>query len=58
MADDSCELIEVNSPWERVPQHESDPGFGPVPPRSKIVELFQRPESDGCDTTSSESKEG
>ena len=26
----------VNKPFERVPQHESDPGFGPVPPRRVV----------------------
>lgn len=35
---------EVNVPFERVPQHEADQGFGPVPPRPKITELFPKPE--------------
>jgi len=26
----------VNKPFERVPQHESDPGFGPIPPRRVV----------------------
>jgi hypothetical protein len=26
------EPIAVNPPFERIPQHASDPGFGPVPP--------------------------
>jgi hypothetical protein len=28
--------VPVNKPFERVPQHESDPGFGPVPPRRVV----------------------
>ncbi len=36
--------IEVNQPWERIPQHANDPGYGPIPPESNVIELFQRPE--------------
>jgi hypothetical protein len=32
-----------NLPFERIPQHAADPGFGPVPPRPKVVELHQEP---------------
>lgn len=28
--------IKVNVPFERVPQHASDPGFGPVPPEPEV----------------------
>ena len=34
----------VNMPFERVPQHEADPGFGPVPPKPKVTELFPKPQ--------------
>jgi hypothetical protein len=34
--------IEVNLPFERVPQHATDPGVGPVPPR-------RGPEESGSD---------
>lgn len=31
--------IPCNLPFERVPQHQYDPGFGPVPPRPKVEPL-------------------
>jgi hypothetical protein len=42
MVDEKPEPIEVNMPFARVPQHEGDPGFGPVPPRPKVKELFPK----------------
>ena len=42
MADENKQ-IKINSPFERVPQHANDPGYGEVPPRPKIVDLFQIP---------------
>jgi hypothetical protein len=29
----------VNQPFERIPQHAADPGFGPVPPIPKVVDI-------------------
>lgn len=39
---DGAAPIPVNSPWERVPQHASDPGYGPVPPESNVVTLHDK----------------
>ena len=33
----------MNSPFERVPQHATDPGFGPVPPESNVRYLSEIP---------------
>ena len=33
--------IPVNLPFERVPQHARDPGYGPVPPLPKVQPLFE-----------------
>lgn len=33
-----------NLPFERVPQHEADPGYGPVPPRPVVTELRPIPQ--------------
>ena len=41
-------VVTVDLPFERLPRHEADPGFGPVPPRRKVVDLRpepQKPES-------------
>jgi hypothetical protein len=40
---DEQSAIPCNQPFERVPQHEADPGFGPVPPRPKVTQLHQSP---------------
>ena len=37
----SGEAVACNMPFERIPQHAADPGFGPVPPEPKVVELHQ-----------------
>src|SRR3972149_3504134 len=35
--------VKCNQPFERLPQHETDPGFGPVPPPPKVMQLHQVP---------------
>lgn len=36
--------IPCNLPFERTPHHAADPGFGPVPPEPKVVELRPEPQ--------------
>jgi ribosome modulation factor len=37
---EAAKQIPVNLPFERIPQHASDPGFGPVPPESNVVSIL------------------
>jgi hypothetical protein len=43
---DDVTPIPCNLPFERVPEHGADPGFGPVPPKPdrKVVPLRDVPE--------------
>lgn len=36
--------IKFNQPWERIPQHANDPGYGEVPPESNVIPLLDIPQ--------------
>jgi hypothetical protein len=39
-----CPKPPCNLPFERVPQHHADPGFGPVPPKPNVIPICQTPD--------------
>lgn len=48
--------MKVNLPFERIPEHANDPGFGPVPPRSNVLYLHDEPCCCEFDTCTKECK--